>query len=57
MNFPESIEIGKSHPLYKGADHMSFDNYSPVSVMCVLSFVLEKLCLIIFQPSMICFRF
>ena len=35
--FPEQLRIANVIPLYKSDDFMSFNNYRPVSVLCVLS--------------------
>ena len=49
--FPSQWKIANVIPLYKSDDPMLFNNYRPVSVLCVLSKVFEKSCIIEFQPS------
>jgi hypothetical protein len=41
--FPDSMKIAKVIPLYKNGDPMSISNYRPVSVLPLLSKVLERL--------------
>ena len=41
--FPEQLKITNVIPLYKSDDSMSFNNYRPVSVLCVLSKIFEKI--------------
>ena len=41
--FPEQLKIANVIPLYKSDDSMSFNNYRPVSVLCVLSKIFEKI--------------
>ena len=41
--FPSQLKIANVIPLYKSDDPMLFDNYRPVSVLCVLSKVFEKI--------------
>ena len=40
--FPEEMKIANVIPLYKNDDRMRFNNYRPVSLLCVLSKVFEK---------------
>ena len=40
--FPSQLKIANVIPLYKSDDPMLFNNYRPVSVLCVLSKVFEK---------------
>ena len=46
------LKIANVIPLYKSDDPMLFNDYRPVSVLCVLSKVFEKICIIEFQPSL-----
>lgn len=41
--FPEELKRANVIPLYKNDDPMLFNNYRPVSLLCVLSKVLEKI--------------
>ena len=41
--FPEQLKIANVIPLYKSDDSMSFNNYRPISVWCVLSKIFEKI--------------
>ena len=41
--FPSQLKITNVIPLYKSDDPMLFNNYRPVSVLCVLSKVFEKI--------------
>ena len=41
--FPEQLKIANVILLYKSDDSMSFNNYRPVSVLCVLSKIFEKI--------------
>ena len=41
--FPEQLKIVNVIPLYKSDDSMLFNNYRPVSVLCVVSKILEKI--------------
>ena len=41
--FPEHLKIANAIPLYKSDDSMFFNNYRPVSVLCVLSKIFEKI--------------
>ena len=41
--FPAELKIGKVVPIYKSGDIMRFINYRPVSILPVLSKVLERL--------------
>ena len=41
--FPEELKIANVIPLYKADDHMCFNNYRPVSPLCILSKVFEKI--------------
>ena len=50
---PSQLKIANVTPLYKSDDPVLFNNYRPVSVLCVLSEVFEKKsCIIEFQPSL-----
>ena len=40
--FPRELKLANVIPLYKADDPCSFNNYRPVSLMCVLSKVFEK---------------
>ena len=40
--FPEQLKIANGIPLYKTEDSTLFNNYRPVSLLCVLSKVFEK---------------
>ena len=42
-NFPSQLKIANVIPLYKSEDPMLFNNYRPVSVLCVLSKVFFKM--------------
>ena len=50
--FASQLKIANVIPLYKSDDPMLFNNYRPVSVLFVLSKILEKSCTIEFQPSL-----
>ena len=50
--FPSQLKIANVIPLFKSDDPMLFNNYRPVSVLCVLSKVFEKSCIIEFQRSL-----
>ena len=41
--FPSQLKIAHVIPLYKSDDPMWFNNYRPVSVLCILSKVFEKI--------------
>ena len=41
--FPEQLKIANVIPLYKSDDSMLFNNYKPVSILCVLSKIFEKI--------------
>ena len=41
--FPDQLKIANVVPLYKAEDWMMFNNYRPVSVLCVLSKIFEKI--------------
>ena len=41
--FPEQLKITKVIPLYKSEDSMFFNHYRPVSIICVLSKIFEKI--------------
>ena len=41
--FPEQLKIANVIPLYKSDDSMLFNNYRPVSILCVLSKIFEKI--------------
>ena len=40
--FPDSFKLANIIPLYKADDPMCFNNYRPVSLLCVLSKIFEK---------------
>ena len=40
--FPTELKIANVLPLYKADDNMVFNNYRPVSLLCILSKVFEK---------------
>ena len=40
--FPDELKIANVIPLYKADDRMCFNNYRPVSLLCILSKVFEK---------------
>ena len=40
--FPKQLEIANVVPLYKADDSMVFNNYHPVSILCALSKVFER---------------
>ena len=40
--FPREMKIANVLPLYKSGDPMLFNNYRPVSLLCILSKVFEK---------------
>ena len=41
--FPEQLKIANVIPLYKSDDSMLFNNYRPVSILCALSKIFEKI--------------
>ena len=41
--FPDILKIANVVPLFKKEDLMLFSNYKPVSLLCTLSKVLEKI--------------
>ena len=41
--FPEQLKIANVIPLYKSDDSMLFNNYRPVSVLCVVSKIFENI--------------
>ena len=41
--FPEVLKAANVIPLFKSGDAMSFNNYRPVSLLCVLSKIFEKI--------------
>lgn len=41
--FPERFKIANIHPIHKGGDRDSVNNYRPISVLPALSKILEKL--------------
>ena len=41
--FPEQLKIANVIPLYNSDDSMLFNNYRPVSILCVLSKIFEKI--------------
>ena len=40
--FPDELKIANVVPIYKADDSMKFNNYRPVSLLCILSNVFEK---------------
>ena len=40
--FPKELKIANVIPLFKAEDPMKFNNYRPVSLLCILSKVFEK---------------
>ena len=40
--FPDELKIANVIPLYKADDRMCFNNYRPISLLCILSKVFEK---------------
>ena len=40
--FPKSMKISKVQPLFKSGDCMLCNNYRPISLLSVLSKILEK---------------
>ena len=40
--FPDALKVANVIPLFKNGDPMIFNNYRPVSLLCVLSKVFEK---------------
>ena len=40
--YPDNLKIGKVIPIFKQGSRDSFDNYRPISVLPVLSKILEK---------------
>ena len=55
--FLSQLKIANVIPLYKSDDPMLFNNYRPVSVLCVLSKDFEKSCIVEFQPSLKLLRY
>ena len=41
--FPDQLKIANVVPLYKAEDSMMSNNHRPVSVLCVLSKIFEKI--------------
>ena len=41
-DFPDELKIANVIPLYKADDRMCFNNYRPVSLLCILSKLFEK---------------
>ena len=41
--FPEALKIANVKPLFKSGNNMLFNNYRPVSLLCVISKVFEKI--------------
>ena len=41
--FPDNLKVANVIPLYQSDDPMYFDHYRPVSLLCMLSKVLEKI--------------
>ena len=40
--FPDELKIANVVPIYKADDSIQFNNYRPVSLLCILSKVFEK---------------
>ena len=43
--FSKLMKISKVQPLFKSGDHMLCNNYRPISLLLVLSKILEKFCI------------
>ena len=41
--FPDTLKVANVKPLFKSGDAMLFNNYRPVSLLCVISKVFEKI--------------
>ena len=41
--FPDTLKVANVIPLYKSDDPMCFNHYRPVSLLCILSEVFEKI--------------
>ena len=41
--FPDFLKVANVVPLFKSGDPMSFNNYRPVSLLCVISKIFEKI--------------
>ena len=41
--FPDSLKVANVIPLYQSDDPMYFNHYRPVSLLCMLSKVIEKI--------------
>ena len=41
--FPDNRQVANVIPLYKSEDPMYYNNYRPVSLLCILSIAFEKI--------------
>ena len=41
--FPDDLKLANLVPLFKADDSMLFNNYRPVSILCVISKVFKKI--------------
>jgi hypothetical protein len=41
--FPKELKVAKTIPIYKAKEHNKFDNYRPISLLCSLSKIFERL--------------
>ena len=41
-NFPDTLKLGKILPIFKGGDKTDLSNYRPISVLSVISKLIEK---------------
>ena len=55
--FSEQLKIANVIPLYKSDDSMLLNNYRPVSILCVLSNIFKRSCIIGLQLSLKYFKF